>query len=159
MQEQRVSPAALRGSVLIFVLLLTALFFLLGVALISQSQGALKASQSSARAAEARALAWAGLADARGKLSRIFYYPPPGGDDQDLYSYTEDVRAVDSQAVVGSYNVVVDVRTAESPYFLLRIRSEGVLGERTHPAGRSIVTAELDARTFQLLRFQDLGAP
>lgn len=159
MQEPRLSPASLRGSVLVFVLLLTTLFFLLGVAMVSQSQGAMKTTQATARAAEARALAWAGLADARGKLARILYYPPPGGDAQDVFAYTEEVRAVDSTTVVGSYNVIVDVRTAKDPYYLLRIRSEGVLGERTRPAARSIVQAEIDARTFELLRLQYRGAP
>ncbi|MEW6284264.1 MAG: hypothetical protein AB1758_36960 [Candidatus Eremiobacterota bacterium] len=158
-------PLRRRGGAIVFVLLMTTLFFLLAIAMTSQSQSALKASQGSARAAEARALAWAGLADARGKLARDLRFPP-WAEDQRVFTYTEDVADVDSTEIVGSYNVTVDLSWARDPYFVIRLRSEGVLGQRTQPVARRVLVADLDMSDptgnpalFQLLRYQDLGVP
>lgn len=164
MQVARVS--SLKGSVLVFVLLLTTLMFLLAMAMANQSQGEVKASLGAARAAEARALAFAGLSDARAKLARDLRFPPPGADDQAVYAYSEDVSDLDGGRVIGSYNVTVDRRYEGAPYFMVRLRSEGVLGLRTRAVARSTVVADLDFSApgsnpdlFQIMRLQVLEAP
>lgn len=133
------------------------------------SRGSLyRAARDSARAGQARALARAGLEDARVKLAYDLDFPPPAADDQRVYEYLETMHDPDSGRIVGSFLVRVDTRFRVEPYHLVQVRSVGLVGDRLDPEARATVAATLDLspqdRTnpslpnpdlFEVLRWQE----
>lgn len=100
-----------RGFVLVFSLLLLLLLTLGGMILLGQRAAQYKAAALAPRTALARALAQAGLEDARVKLEKDLNFPPPGDNKQTLFRYDEAVRDLDG-VLVGHYEVTVDSRHA-----------------------------------------------
>jgi type II secretory pathway component PulK len=147
-----------RGSTLIAVLLLMALLLTLGMAMVNQSASAVQASTYRARAAAASALAWAGLNEARAKLGRDVFFPPRGGDGQQVFAYSEIMTDLAGRRV-GSYTVRVDTRFAVAPGRLVRLESEGLLGDPARPLARRRLRLDLDRENFKVLRFLDEGCP
>ncbi len=98
-----------RGFVLVFSLLLLLLMALGGMILLGQRAAQYRAAALAPKTALARALAQAGLEDARVKLEKDLNFPPPGDLNQVLFSYEEAVRDLDGQ-LVGHYFVTVDGR-------------------------------------------------
>lgn len=98
-----------RGFVLIFSLLLLLLLALGGMILLGQRAAQYRAAALASKTAVARALAQAGLEDARVKLEKDLNFPPPGDQDQTVFTYDEPVTDFDG-SVVGFYFVTVDSR-------------------------------------------------
>ncbi|MFN8608412.1 MAG: hypothetical protein U0931_12820 [Vulcanimicrobiota bacterium] len=98
-----------RGFVLIFSLLLLLLLALGGMILLGQRAAQYRASVLASKTAVARALAQAGLEDARVKLEKDLNFPPPGDQNQVVFSYDEPVTDLDGK-LVGYYFVTVDSR-------------------------------------------------
>ena len=111
------------------------------------------ASLAMARATQARALAEAGLEDARVKLDKDLFFPPPGDQDQLLFTYTEAVNDDFTGQLVGYYAVTVDTRWAADPLdppnpkhpSVITVWSKGLLGpDPLHPAAQSSLLMEID---------------
>lgn len=92
---------------------------------------------------QARSIAEVGVEDARCKLQRDIDFPPAGSEEQTEYSYTETYRDPVTGTRVGSYTVVVDQTHADSPFFVLVVRSTGSVSSGEVNTLKTIV-AELD---------------
>lgn len=119
-------------------LLLCLILFALGSGLLSKQSALYQGSLQQVRAAQARALAQTGLQDALVKLMRDYSFPPLDSEGQQVFSYTEEVRSLDGNPA-GSYNVQVDRSLARRPWQVLRITSQGRMGD-----SRCSLRGELD---------------
>ena len=136
-----------RGSALIGVLLVLSLLLVMGVGLLSQKANQYEEMRRANDSARARALAQAGLVDARLKLSKDLTFPPlrPSGDAQ--FTYSEDL--LDSGGLpAGSFTVIVDSTKNQPPFQVIRVTSIGLAGERTNPSARYFIYSELDVAKF-----------
>lgn len=133
-----------RAFVLAACLLLTLVLFVMGAGLLGSRGGQYKTAVKAAEASQARALAEAGLEDARTKLEKDVSFPPPGGQDQKQFSYSEFVTAFGSTEAMGGYVVTVDTRLAGEPYEVVRISSMGFLGPAQAPLATRRINVEID---------------
>lgn len=113
-----------RGSILVTVLLLLSVLFVLGIGFMYKRLEQYRAAVRSAHAAQARALALAGLEQVRIRLDKDPLFPLPGASDQNEFGFSEEVLDGDGEPV-GSFSVVVDSRYARQPYYLLVVTSTG----------------------------------
>ena len=132
-----------RGITLVTSLLFLALLMVMGLAFLSKRVGQYRGALAVRSAAQARAIALAGLEDARVKLDKDFAFPPPAGIDQLSFTYTESMRDI-AGAEVGSYTVTVDRSLSKWPYALVRLTSVGTLGPVDDPLARRRLYAEID---------------
>ena len=148
-----------RVFLLVACLLISSILLVLGLGFLTTKANDLKAAKQVALTAQARSLAWAGLERTRTKLEKDAHYPPPGSEEQLLYSYSEEILDPSGQPV-GSYTVVLDQTHVQEPYYRLKIRCTGRVGQLTSPQSRYTLTAELDLdeaspRYFQLFNLRD----
>ena len=132
-----------KGFVLALVLLLSVIMLILGMAFIGSRALLYQGSSRVSDLAQAKALAEAGLEDARVKLDKDPDFPPPGRDEQDDFSYSEDVQDI-SGRTVGYYEVLINSTHRVGPYSVLRIKSIGRVGPREEPFAQHSIEAELD---------------
>lgn len=140
-----------RGFLLVVAMLLCLMLVVMGMGFLGKRGGQYQAALEQARAAQARALAEAGIEDAMLKLNKDLFFPPPGDGEQTQFSYSEELRDVGGE-LVGTYFVTVDSRRASSPdppdpsypsVFL--VESRGVLGkDPEHPLAVVRVRMEVD---------------
>ncbi len=135
------------GSALVGVLLVLSLLLVMGVGLLSQKANQYDEMRRANQSTQARALAQAGLVDARLKLSKDPSFPParPSGDAQ--FTYSQNITTTSGQ-LAGSYTVVVDSTKNQPPYHVIRVTSVGLVGSRVNPDGRYSIYGELDASRF-----------
>lgn len=119
-------------------LLLCLILFALGSGLLSKQSALYEGSMQQVRAAQARALAQTGLQDALAKLMRDDSFPPLSSEGQQVFSYTEDLSDLDGRPA-GSYNVQIDRSLARRPWYVMRITSQGRVGD-----SRYTLRGELD---------------
>lgn len=153
-----------RAFVLVLVLLICNLLLLLGLAFCGKRALQYRGASLASEVAQARALAEAGLEDARVKLEKDMAFPPAGADDQLTYSYSEDVLDPDGR-LVGSFTVLLDRTYAKRPYNVLVLRSVGTVGPRTldPPGPQHRIRAELlldqaSPKYFQFVSYRDEGS-
>ncbi|MBI3924721.1 MAG: hypothetical protein HY319_04210 [Armatimonadetes bacterium] len=132
-----------RGATLIAVMLLMTVLLILGMAMLSQKSSQYEAAVRAREAAQARAVAQAGLEDARMKLTKDFGFPPVNLSDDEGFTYTEPLTGLDGQEI-GSYRVTLDRRLLGPPHLILQITSVGVVGARERPRSRVQLYAEVD---------------
>ncbi|MEW6277206.1 MAG: hypothetical protein AB1758_01185 [Candidatus Eremiobacterota bacterium] len=132
-----------RAFLLVTVLLLTVILAIAGMAFLSTRSLQYQSTARFREAAQARALARAGLEDARVKLQKDLRFPPPASQSQVIFAYSEDVTDLDGQPV-GHYVVEVDRTWAEAPYGVLKVISTGRTGRRDRPGAQQTIRAELD---------------
>lgn len=135
-----------RGAVLITALLILAVIFVLGVGLLYRRLEQYRAAMSASQAAQARALALAGLEQVRVKLDKDPLFPLPGAIDQSRFAFSETVVDASEQPV-GSFTVELDSSRAGPPYYVLVVVSTGVVasGDPSSPIlARRILRQELD---------------
>lgn len=130
-----------RGSSLIVVMLITLILFSLGVGLLSKRHLQYKGSYQATYAVQARALARAGLEDARAKLTADYRFPPQPDDGGKVFSYNEEVRDLDGN-LVGHYTVSIDFSLQAPPFSILRVTSVGAAGQMLAPTARAKMYAE-----------------
>lgn len=136
-----------RGSTLIAMLLILSIMLILGMGLLGSRVARYRAATDSIAAAQAQALAEAGIADARAKLDKHQQFPPAGEEDEQLvFSYAEEVTEPGGQRV-GSYIVTIDRRWSGEPYFLIVVESLGILGSTDDPEAQRVIRTELDIST------------
>lgn len=97
-----------QGSVIILVLLLLVLMFTMGMTILGMKVTQAKSSVMMKQALVARQVALSGIEDARLKLLKDIDFPPRGGYDDTIYSYSECLQFPGDSEPVGEYTVTVD---------------------------------------------------
>jgi type II secretory pathway pseudopilin PulG len=151
-----------RGSALIAVLLLLVVLLILGMAFLTQQSLLYRASSQAQLSVAARAIAEAGLEDARGKLEKDLDFPPDADPDQKIFTYTEVLTDITDTREIGQYAVTVDF-TNRTKNGIISITSVGTLAGDTN--ARRILYAELDVSDdlatnpnfFRYAQFEDRG--
>ncbi len=138
-----------RGSLLIVVLLITAVLFVGGLALSVQQQKRYAAAVTETQSLQALSLAEAGLEDVRVKLDKDPDFPPKGTPDQTAFTYSEALLGEDGQKL-GSYTVTVDSRYAAPPFEFFLVRSQGEVDGTRESQIVKIITGEVDVATRTL---------
>lgn len=133
-----------RGAAMVSVLLLISLFFIMGAGMLARQKLAYEAAASARDGVVAEALAEAGLEDARIKLQKDRFFPPPGGPGQSCFTYSESLQD-ESGKRVGGYQVTIDLRYADAPAYQLKVTSTGSQGEGTENSARRTLTAVFDS--------------
>ena len=134
---------AVRGSALVAVLMVLAVLFVLGLAMLTKQVQAYQGSHLVLEGAQAQAVAEAGLEDARLKLEKDLDFPPRSTPDQTSFTYSEDLLD-GSGRLVGTYEVTVDRLYAGPPTWLIRITVTGTCGPHGERASSQRLVAELD---------------
>jgi Tfp pilus assembly protein PilV len=133
-----------RGFMMVLVLLIAALVLVLGLGFLSSNSPRYNASVYARTSAQARALAEAGMEDARVKLQKDPGFPPRVSAAQSTYAYREVVRDLGGQ-VVGSYVVTLDWTYAVAPYHVITVTSQGLVGtDAAQPTGNCVLHATFD---------------
>lgn len=133
-----------RGSLYIVVLLVTGLLLILGMAYLGTQGPEMQASLEAVSTAQAYQMARAGVEDAVCKLSKDKVFPPPGGLEQQTFTYGEQLGDI------GSYRVKVDVSRLGTTRSLIGVTSQGFAG-----ASRAEVSCWLDSDTLQVVRWDE----
>lgn len=160
------TPRSRRAFLLIMALILIIILVVMGFGFLGSRVGQYQSTGRAVNAAQARAIARAGIEDARAKLNLDIGFPPPPGAGQPSFTYVEDLQDM-SGAAVGFYRVRFDWSKAyEAPYFVLSLTSTGYLGPRTAPVAQHTYRAYIDVSPikspksptyYQVVRFDDLG--
>lgn len=132
-----------RGSTLIVSLMLCAFLLVVGLGFLSQRAGQYQAANTALWRVRAQALADAGLEDARIKLAKDGSFPPLEGDDQEEFSYTEELRDAGGESL-GFYTVHIDMRYRRLPYKIYRVTSRGRVGTLEAPRAQATRMGEFD---------------
>jgi Tfp pilus assembly protein PilX len=134
---------ARRGATLIFVMLLSLVLLVLGMGFLSQRVAQNRAANLELRGLQARALAEAGLEDARIKLAKRHSFPPLDDLQQTDFRYTETLDDAFGQPA-GSYQVRLDTTFADGPNWIARVTSRGWVGPSESPEAENVLFAEID---------------
>ncbi len=156
-----------RGSALISVLIGLSLLAILGAALLQRQRLAYSEATLSRHGLQALALAEAGLEDARIKLEKDGWFPPPGAPTQQRFSYSEPLDWQGKE--VGHYQVTLDLTQAFAPHHVLRVEAWGFEAEQgtrrglmaefdTSPHRRDLPNLPNPA-PYKLLRVTPLATP
>jgi len=123
-----------RGAVLVLVLLLIACLFVVSVGFLSRTKSEASISKMVELSAQARELALAGLEGVRVRLLNDSKFPPPVlQNNQDFFSFVEEVPNADETDMLGRYQVHIDRRWMASPYSVLRVICIGEAGTESNP--------------------------
>lgn len=150
-----------RGSVLIAVLLLLVILLILGLAFLTQQSLLYSATSQAQFSVAARAVAEAGLEDARGKLEKDLDFPPAADPDQKIFTYSEPLTNLSGREV-GQYTITID-QTNRKKNGIIAVTSVGSLAGTS--TARRILYAELDVsgtfltnpQFFTFVHFEDRG--
>jgi Tfp pilus assembly protein PilX len=138
------------GSVIILVLLLLVLMFTMGMTILGMKMTQARSSMMMKQALIAKQIAISGIEDARLKLLKDIDFPPRGGNDDVLYSYSEILQFPGDSEPVGEFTVTVDssCNEPEKPSNYDRkvtITSVGIMKDKAgQVAARHRITAILD---------------
>ncbi len=148
-----------KGFLLVFALLLSVFIAIIGFGMLGARKGNYAASRAAIEAVQAKALARSGVEDIRVKLSKNPFFPTGVGDEQTIFSYTEEVLTIDGR-LVGQYQVVVD-RTFRDSHRLVRIESTGIVGQSLASSSRHTMYAELftEPGSFEFRIWQEGSLP
>src|SRR5262249_32970139 len=106
------SPRRRRAFLIVVVLFLLVLLITMGFGLLGSRSGQYQAAVQAEAAVQARALARAGLEDARTKLNRDLAFPPVSNFQENAFTYSEDFYDVSHSKYLGCYQVTVDMTLA-----------------------------------------------
>lgn len=152
-----------RGFLLGVVLILSVVLFVMAVGYLGSLPRLYQSTFQAGYLAQARAIARAGLEDARVKLEKDPNFPPPGAETQRVFTYIEDFTDLDG-SVLGSYEVSIDSTFRQLPYQVIQVTSRGQTGPRTNPQAQTTLTASLNlaplpaANLYRNLRWDDSGS-
>lgn len=121
-----------RASALIAVLLVTTAMLVLGLGLLTQKSRQYQSAARQRQAAQARAVAQAGLVDFEIKKRKDHSFPPRRAEGANHFSYSESFAG-------GTYQIEVDSSVSNSPQSLLLVTSQGQVGE-----ARFVIYGEFD---------------
>ena len=150
-----------KGSVLIVALFVSSIIFVAGLGFASQTRFQYQQAWQSGRAAEALAIAEAGLEDTLSKLRNDLDFPPKSADDQLKFSF-EDTLSNSRDEIVGSYQVDIDRTAVLTEHKVMVVRSKGRLGPSSAPLAERTLEIELDvdptrSTYYEVLNWSDLG--
>lgn len=137
----------------LLVLLLTSLLLVLGMAFLASQGPENQLSQDLVEATQAYQLARSGIEEARLKLAKDPAFPPRGGQDSQLFTYSESLR--DGDTLVGTYRVTVDVALSGAPHFLYALTSSGYTGSPGSPGAQSQIRCWVSTLTLQVVRWDE----
>lgn len=157
-----------RAFVLLMSLLLVVLLLVVGLAFLGQKALQYRSAGQAQLAAQAKALAEAGLEDFRIKLQRDLAFPPHTLD-QSVSAYSEQVMV--GGRAIGSYTVTVNATYQAQPYAVLVVTSLGeVGGSALQAVSRRALRVEVDIAKWvrssptvpnpnyrRITSYQDLG--
>lgn len=132
-----------RGFLLVLALFMVTFISVLALAFLGSAPLGYRTALSGTFEQQSRWLARAGIEDARLKLERDPFFPPPQGDEGKFFSYSEELQELGGAGTVGTFDVVIDQSCAEPPYALVRIYSTGRLVRRGEEV-RKTICAEID---------------
>ena len=124
-------------------LILLMVLLISGMAFLGSRVLQYRGSTQSTLAAQALALAEAGMEETRIKLQKDLVFPPPLSDEQLKFTLAEDYPDPVTGAPAG-YEVTVDMSWADPPHSVLRITATGIVGPRGKPLSRRVLSAEYD---------------
>lgn len=144
------------GSSLIATLFLVLFLFILGLGFLGRRAPLYDSAVYGVLEARALAIAQAGIEDARVKLNHDHDFPPPGDEEQEVFSYRETLLDVDG-AAIGHFDVAVDTSRRAAPVSLIWVTSSGVAQQPGRPRvqARKVLRAEFEVSL--LLRGSDFG--
>lgn len=133
------------GFLLVVALLLTTLVALIALGLLGVRKGSYASSRAAVTSVQARALARSGLNDIWVKLGKDPFFPTGIGDEQEVFSYQEEVKD-DTDRLVGSYDVKVDRKYRRSHEVVL-LESTGRVGGLNSDSTTFTIYAELSTNS------------
>lgn len=154
-----------RAFLLITALLISLVLLLLGMGFLGSQADRYRGVQRSGEIAKARAMAVAGLEDARLKIQNDIRFPPPMAAGQTVFSYGEATTIGDTpEPLPGGYGVVIETAYRNDPNFeVLLITSTGTIGDPNNPLAQYQLKAEMSMRagpTFcHFTHLEDQTAP
>lgn len=151
---------------MIMALLLIVILVVLGFGFLGSRVGQYQSTGKAVNAAQARAVAYAGIEDVRSKMNLDIAFPPSVGIGQSSFTYSEDLTDT-SGSRVGTYRITLDSSKAQTaPYFILSITSTGFVGPKNSPLATHTYRAFMDVSPilnppsptyFRIVRLDDLG--
>jgi len=159
---------AVRGSILIIVLILLMLMFVMGLTILGMKSTEAKSTLYMKHAVMAKQIAISGMEDARVKLAKdMDFLPPKLHVSDNTMSYTETLTYPGDPFPAGEYNVTIDRSGRDST---IKVTSVGISRDASgNILGRSKITALLDLSTthrfgtgtnpfyYKYTDWQDLG--
>ena len=174
MRRKRARKA--HGFLVVTSLMLCVVLLLLGMGFMESQASRYRSVVYAGQGSQARALAWAGLEDARLKMQNDVSFPPQytgsydplsgysfATQDQSVFSYMENVTL--SSNVQGSYSVVINTTYGVDPFDVYEVDSVGILGDPNQPTALYHLQGEVDmsedpARKFcRYTHVQDFSCP
>jgi Tfp pilus assembly protein PilX len=166
-------PRKTHGFLVVTSLLFCIVLLLLGMGFMESQASRYKSVVYSGQGSQARALAMAGLEDARVKIQNDATFPPQftgSADPLNGYSFASESQLVFSYMetytlssnVKGSYSVVINATYSSDayPYQVYQIDSIGILGNTTEPTAVYHMQAEMDTSNgCRHTHVQDDSAP
>ena len=137
-----------RGFLLITALLISVVLLLLGKGFLGSQADRYRGVKRAGETTQARALAMAGLEDARLKIQNDLRFPPPMAAGQSTFSYGETLQVGDPpQRLDGNYAVVIETAYRNDVNFeVLLITSTGSLGDPNSPTAQYQIKAEMSMK-------------
>lgn len=126
-------------------LLITVLISVIALGLLGIRRGSYASSRAVVNSVQARALARSGLNDIWVKLSKDPFFPTGIGDDQEQFSYREEVFNQAGESV-GTYSVKVD-RAYRVSLNVIRLESTGRVGGLSKDSSTHTIYAELNTES------------
>ncbi len=148
-----------KGFLLVLALLITVLIAVIALGLLGIRRGSYASSKAVINSVQARALARSGINDIWVKLSNDPFFPTGIGDEQEQFSYREEVRDSNDE-VVGTYTVKVD-RAYRRTLEVVRLESTGRVGGLKAESSTHTIYAELSTKPgdFTLKVWQEGTTP
>lgn len=152
------------GSTIVVALLITVVMATLAITLLGQRVTQRTVVNARFTVAQAKALAWSGLEDARVKLMKSRDFPPGASFSGENFSYSEDLRD-ETNALVGRYFVEIDLRNEnkaiivssgqlaghDSPSLMLRAELDTELSRRAYDM---VGTETVESRPFRWMKVE-----
>lgn len=154
------------GFLLVAALMLTTLFLVTGLGLLSAQASRYASAARIAEGIQAKNAALSGMEDVRVKLAKDVKFPPRKSKERNQFkfAYSENLPTPPGAPPI-SYSVVVDyelehevqVPNRFEPYRwgVYRINVSGFYGPRAEPIAQSALYAEYDISTGRFIRFED----
>lgn len=161
-----------RGSTIVVALLITAVLVTLSVTLLSRRVAQRSLANTRFQTAQAEAIAWAGLEDARVKLMTSRSFPPTSSFGSTSFSYS-DTLFDSANRPLGRYLVQVDLRYSnravitstanlpdqERPTLLLRAEIDTELERPSYTLGGAVSTEQRPFLWMKVEVFDVQAAP
>lgn len=137
-----------RAFLLITALLIALVLLLIGIGFLGSQADRYRGMKRAGELTKARAMAMAGLEDARFKIQNDIQFPPPMAAGHTAFSYGETLTIGDTPAPIpGNYAVVIEtIYLHDLNFQVLQVTSTGSVGDPNNPTAQYQIKAELDMK-------------